>query len=320
MLARVAESLYWIGRYVERAENTARLLDVNYYATLESAGVVEDFWEPLIAISGSMASYQERYGSAGMDGQGVPIWLAFDRANPSSIVSCLSRARENARSLRDRIPSEMWEAINRAYLSLCFDTERVLRTDALHDYCVAVREACQLFFGMAFAALPRDQGWAFLRLGQKLERADNVLRLLQVRTRPSEEDAQEGAQALENHRLMAVLKTASAYEAHRKRYRSRLEPRRVAEFLLLAPDFPRSVRYSAMSLAKSLRDIAAVTEGPEAMRPAVRSLLRDADWLVARLAHVDVRHVIDDASPGLGDLLADVTAIGTAIHRAYFTA
>ena len=317
MLARVAEALYWIGRYVERAENTARLLDVNYYAALESAGLLEDQWEPLIAISGSAGAFRARYGEA--DGRSVPYWLAFDRGNTSSIVTSLAQARENARSLRDRIPSEMWESLNRAYHALCFDNAEVLATDGLHAFCASVRDACQLFFGIAFATLPRDQGWAFLRTGQKLERGDNVLRLLQVRYRPVEAEALETAEAFENHRWMAVLKTASAFEAHLKRYQHRLEPRRVAEFLLLAPDFPRSVLYCAESLRESLGDIAREDRTPRCARPEVSELSRRASWLVARLEHAQVGDILDHQSPGLGQLLADVNAVGAAVERAYFT-
>ena len=122
MLSRVAESLYWIGRYLERAESTARLLDVNYYAILEGAGLVTEQWPPLLGITGSENNFKTRHAKA--DAKSVPFWLAFDLYNPSSIRSCISMARENARSLRDRISTEMWESVNRAYLELCLTPTR----------------------------------------------------------------------------------------------------------------------------------------------------------------------------------------------------
>ena len=160
MLSRLAESLYWIGRYVERAENTARMLNVNYYATLEAGGRVSEEWKPLLDISGTKHGFAEHRGRA--EAHSVAAWLAFDRRNASSIASSLSRARENARGLRDRLPSEMWEHLNSAYLELCFQSEEVLERDGLYEYCSAARDASQMFFGIAFATLPRDEGLVIL--------------------------------------------------------------------------------------------------------------------------------------------------------------
>ncbi|MFC4452677.1 alpha-E domain-containing protein [Deinococcus sonorensis] len=309
MLSRVAESLFWIGRYVERAENTARLLDVNYYATLEAAGVVSEQWSPLLSICGSEDGFREQMGRA--DGRSVPAWLAFERANPGSIVSSIARARENARGLRDRIPSEMWEAINRAYLGLCFQDAGVLDRDELHEYCVAARDASHLFFGIAFATLPRDEGWSFLRAGQTLERGDNVLRLMQVRYRQRSGDLPQ--LAVHNHRWVAVLKTVSAYEAYRKRRHSGLDPRTIAEFLVLETAFPRSVAYSAENLLDALTQI-------ERAHPGIHpELTREARWLCARLQHASIDEVLGGDHQGLDTLLSDFAALGSAIHAAYFT-
>jgi uncharacterized alpha-E superfamily protein len=308
MLSRVAENLFWIGRYIERAENTARLLDVNYYATLETGGLVTEQWAPLVAITGSDDEFRKRGERA--DGRSVPNWLAFAPENPSSIRACITQARENARVLRDRISSEMWECINRAYHKLSFGTEFVLPNDSLHDYCIEAREASHLFFGIAFATLPREEGWQFLRAGQKLERGDNILRLLQVRYRRSGKEAV--AEAIENHRWMAVLKTASAYEAYRKRYQTRLEPRRIAEFLLLNPTFPRSVRYCADSLRGSLEAIAAENPGQR------KDALREIGWLAARLEYATIDSILDKNNPSLDALLEEFNNVGQVIFEAYF--
>ncbi|MFD1733459.1 alpha-E domain-containing protein [Deinococcus malanensis] len=258
MLSRLAESLYWIGRYMERAENTARLLTVNYYATLETSGQVSEEWGPLLDISGSKDNFARFHGRA--DGRTVPAWLAFDRNNPSSVSSSLARARENARGLRDRIPSEMWECLNRAYYDLCFQNEEVLDRDGLFEFCSAARDTSQFFFGIAFATLPRDEGWLFMRAGQMLERGDNVLRLVQTRYRSHAADPAQ--MAVHNHRWIAVLKTASAYEAYRKCNHANTSPRTIAEFLLLDAAFPRSVRYSGENLHDALEGIDRIHPGP----------------------------------------------------------
>jgi uncharacterized alpha-E superfamily protein len=307
MLARVAESLYWIGRYLERAESTARLLDVNYYSILEGAGLVTEQWPPLLAITGSDNNFRAHHNRA--DARSVPFWLAFDLYNPSSIRSCVTSARENARTLRDRISTEMWECVNRSYLELCFNTDTVLENESLHEYCTKVREVSHLFHGIALSTLQRDQGWQFLRVGQLIERADNLLRLLQVRYKKQKGDAPVFAEALDNHRWMAVLKSASAYEAYRKMHHTRLEPRTIASFLLLERSFPRSVLYSLSGMRDSLRKI-----------PGNEALSREANWLVARLEYARIEDILDDERPSLERLLESVQLAGRLVFETYFSA
>lgn len=308
MLSRIAESLYWIGRYVERAENAARLLSVNYYATLESSGQVTEEWGPLLELSGNKEHFAQKYGRA--DISNVPIWIAFDRENPSSINSSLARARENARGLRDWIPSEMWETINRTYHNLCFQDENVLKRDGLFDYCNQARDASQFFFGIAFATFPRDEGWVFMRAGQMLERGDNTLRLLQIRYR--NHDLDPAVITEHQHRWIAVLKSASAYEAYRKRNHADLNPRTIARFLLLQPDFPRSVHYSAENLFDALTQLDRIhpRQHPE--------LLREARWLLARLDHADIDEMLSDNQAELSVLMRDFNQISAAIAASYF--
>lgn len=308
MLSRIAESLYWIGRYVERAENAARLLNVNYYAGLESSGQVTEEWGPLLDISGSKEQFAQKYGRA--DVSNVPLWLATDRENPSSISSSLARARENARGLREKIPSEMWETINRAYHDLCFENDDMLARDGLFEYCNSVRDLSQFFFGIAFATFPRDEGWLFLRAGQMLERGDNGLRLLQVRYRNHDIDPTVIAE--HQHRWIAVLKSASAYEAYRKCNHADLSPRTIAQYLLLDADFPRSVRYSGENLHDALASLDRQHPG------AHPELLREAKWLLARLEYVGVDEMLADQQRGLEGLLADFNRIGSAIMSSYF--
>jgi uncharacterized alpha-E superfamily protein len=301
MLSRVAENLFWIARSIERAESTARLLDVNYYATLEGGSLVQEQWSPLLAITGNESAFREHHARA--DAKTVPFWLAFDLYNPSSIRSTLTQARENARALRDRISSEMWECINKAYHELCFDTDLILPNDSLHEYCSQVRDTSHLFFGIALSTLLRDEGWQFLRLGQLIERADNLLRILQVRYQKS--GTSVVAEALENHRYLALLKTVSAYEAYRKRYHTKLEPQTIAEFLLLDNTFPRSVIYAVEGVRDSLKKL-----------PNAAPIQRETNWLVARLEHSQVQELLQKDT--LEQLLADVNNLGTMVSKAYF--
>lgn len=313
LLSRLAENLYWIGRYVERAENTARMLSVNYYATLENAGRSREYWTPLLDMTGGEAELRAKYGR--LDTRSISSWLAFDRDNPSSIASSLSRARENARGLRDRIPSEMWEAINRSYLNLCFENGDILDRDGLYEYCVAARDASQFFFGIAFATLPRDEGWAFMRAGQMLERGDNTLRVLQSRFKDAVADTQAqdpASRTLQDQRWVSALKGASAYEAYRKRVHSGIDPLRIAEFLLLDEHFPRSVRYSAQNLHDALTQIDHWHPG------AHPEILRLSRWLYARLQYATVQDILHDENPPIGELLTDFNQVGAAINAAYF--
>ncbi len=312
MLSRIAENLYWMGRYIERAENTARLLDVNYHAMVEapylSKGILTEQWAPLLQITGDTEGFKTHFDRA--DRNTVPEWLTSHESNPSSIRSSLTHARENARTLRDRISTEMWNSLNRSYLALC--TPRDDEEMTLHDYCEAVREASALFFGLAAATMPHDQGWLFLRAGQHLERADNVLRILQVRYRQYR-GQEPVARGIELHRATALLKSCSAFEAFRKSHHNALEPGRIAAFLLLDPGFPRSLRYSVKRLFQSLESINAQNPGVS-LEP-----LRQAGWLNAQLTYMrGAEQIIEREEPSLEALLSALAKISEATRRAYF--
>lgn len=316
MLSRIAENLYWIGRNVERADNTARLLDVNYQALLEAPlapgarGIVTEQWAPLLAISGTEEAFREHFDRA--DAASVPLWLAVHAANGGSIRSSVRSARENARTLRDRISLEMWEALNGAYLALGGPPPEALEEDALHDYCSAARDASHLFFGIADATLPRDLGWSFIRAGRLLERADNTLRTLMVRYRQYRGQAPVAA-GIATHRGLALLRSLSAYEAYRKRHQAALEPARIAEFLLLDPDFPRSVRFTLEALRDVLDEIAA--ENPDTSREPQRR----AGWLAALLAYApDAQVFTEDEDPGPEALLEEIAGLSDELSRTYF--
>ena len=317
MLSRIAETLYWIGRYIERAENTARLLSVNYLALMEAPlvpgarGIVTEQWAPLLSITGDEESFRQHFERA--DAGNVSTWLAIHPNNPSSIRSTLAFARENARSLRDRISTEMWEAINRTYHALCLECSESLEEDRLFDYCVSAREASHLFFGIADATMPRDLGWHFMRAGQYLERADNTIRTLRVPYRQYRGQAPV-AEGIEAHRGMALLKSLSAYEAFRKRYRTQLEARLIAEFLLLDAEFPRSVRFALQAVNDILAELAIRNQGSGS------EAQRHSGWLAAQLAYRQVSDILEAENPGLDTLLDDIATLSESITVTHFAA
>jgi uncharacterized alpha-E superfamily protein len=317
VLSRIAENLYWTGRYIERAENTARLLNVNYLALMEAPlvpgakGIVTEQWAPLLSFSENVEAFKKHFDKA--DAQSVATWLAVSPDNPSSIRSSLALARENARTLRDRISTEMWEEINSTYLNLCNDAPESLDEDNLYDYCIQAKDFSHLFFGMAEATLTHDLGWYFIKAGRHLERADNTLRALRIRYKNFRGQTQPIAEGLEAHRGMALLKSLSAYEAFRKYYHTALEPKLIAEFLLLHGQFPRSVRYNVRRLAEATNDLAKYN--PDAESEAKRL----AGWLASRLEYMpEVEQIIDKEKPSLDDLINSLAEISSAISVTYF--
>jgi uncharacterized alpha-E superfamily protein len=281
MLSRIAESLYWIGRYVERAEDTARITDVNFHHTLEMGASTEAeerrsrHWEALIAIVGDERRFHAAYPEASEET--VPFYLTFDANNPNSIVSCVARAREQARTMRHQIASEMWEALNRFHLELQREQKRAapVGIENAHVFYRSVAEFSHLFQGVTDSTMPREEGWYFLQAGKFLERAEKTARALDVKYHLLVADAAPGAavpgpgidaaaahapgEALPGgwHQWIAVLRSLSAYEAYHKLYRSAVRPREVVEMLTLSPVFPRSIRFAVGEVASALAKIAA---------------------------------------------------------------
>lgn len=312
MLSRLAENLFWMGRYIERAENTARLLDVNYHSTLEAPKWFPVRWEPLLRITTSQEQYFEHFPE--VTPYNVPVWLAIHPHNHSSIRGCITTARENARSLRDRLPSEMWETINREYFKLGFATQDLINEDGLHNYCITARDASHLFFGIAEATLPRDEGWLFLQAGRLLERADSVLRMLAEYYQDIPTSAQNQVE-IQNHHWMAVLKSVSAYEAYRKQYQSRLEPARIAAFLLQSHTFPRSVIFNLQTLKTLLEELADITQHNS------REISRKLGWLIAQLDYgVPLDGLMVGDTRALKDMANSLWKISDEMGRLYFMA
>jgi uncharacterized alpha-E superfamily protein len=314
MLCRVAEDVFWMSRYVERAIAVGRLIEVTWHLELD-VGDVDDFWQPLL-IPSTHGGFGPLEDSDAFSRQEVRHYLALDRENPSSLVSCIVHARTAARGVRECISSEMWEQLNTLYLSLVASHQ--LREAEADPYAFyrRVREGAQYFQGLADSTLAHDELWHFVSLGKYLERADNVARVLNLESHLLHED-QAGIQGGDPLvRWLGVLRSCGSAEAYARYYSLRVEPARVVEFLLLNPVFPQSVRFSVSAAWDALRAIAgAYGSGAEGEQDsAMRSLGR----LRSRLRHRAVDEVLEE---GLEVYLADVqTRIGVvseAVTRTY---
>ena len=260
MLSRVADSLYWMSRYMERAENDARILDVNLQLLLDLGGEADamQHWAPVIAILEETDLFDSLYAAA--DENSVTDFLTLQRKNPNSILSCLTLARENARTTREQISSEMWEQINRLYLFVQSEGAQRLLASSPHEFFMRVIFGSHLFQGVTDATMTHGEGWDFIRIGRLLERADSTSRILDVKYHillPSGENVGGNVDTIQ---WMAVLKSVSALEAYCKLYVGQVAPWKVAEFLITHREFPRSIRYCIDSLDEALHRISGVDE------------------------------------------------------------
>jgi uncharacterized alpha-E superfamily protein len=303
MLARHAEHLFWAGRYVERAEDTARILDVTYHGLLEASPMeAARAWADVLDVlrlSGDFAAL-----TSGIDAVSVSQFLVCDADNPGSIISAVARARENLRAVREMITTELWEAVNRFHLDLRGRNLRAdIETEPYQLYALVKRRA-QMVAGAASETMPRDDCWRFLQLGWMLERAEMTCRLLAVRY------ADEHAVGF--HHWLGTLKSASASEAYRRTYRGSMEPADVLEFLLLSSRFPRSVLYCVRRAENDLATLSRVDgqlSRPERLLGRIR----------ADLEYRDVTDVLSDGVPVFLDRLQrGVRQVADAVALEYF--
>ncbi len=260
MLSRVADSLYWMSRYIERAENDARILDVNLQLLLDLGGEADamQHWAPVIATLEETDLFDSLYATA--DERSVTDFLTLQKKNPNSILSCLTLARENARTTREQISSEMWEQINRLYLFVKSEEAKQLLSSSPHEFFMRVIFGSHLLQGVTDATMTHGEGWDFIRIGRLLERADSSSRILDVKYHillPTGEDVGGNVDTIQ---WMAVLKSVSGLEAYCKLYVGQVAPWKVAEFLITHREFPRSIRYCVDSLDVALHRISGVDE------------------------------------------------------------
>ena len=284
-----------MGRYIERAENVARFVDVNLNLMLDLPLGQEQQWQPLVNTSGDHEYFAKHYGVASRES--VIQFLTFDDEYSNSILSCLCAARENARSIREIISSEMWEQINRFYLMVKEAAEDVTTTRGQEKFFNEVKEASLLFNGIAEATLTRNEAWHFLRLGRMLERADKTSRILDVKYFLLLRSAADVGTPLDDIQWAAVLRSASAFEMYRKRH-GRMSPEGIVQFLLLDAEFPRAIRYCLNSARESVHAVSG-TPLESFKNPAERLL----GQLAADLAYAQVDDVLKG---GLHEYLDDL--------------
>lgn len=256
MLSRVADSVYWLNRYIERAENIARFIDVNLYLMLDLPYGARQQWEPLVITTGDMPFFQQYYGEASKEN--VIQFLTFDQTYSNSILACLNMARENARSIREIISSEMWEEVNRFYLMVKEAADR--RPANIADFFAQVKLSSHRFAGIMDATMTHNEGWHFGQMGRLQERADKTARILDVKYYYLLPSVQWVGTPLDQVEWIALLKSASAYEMYRKSQR-RITPANVADFLILHQQFPRSIYFCLLQVQRSLHAVTGTPYG-----------------------------------------------------------
>jgi uncharacterized alpha-E superfamily protein len=260
MLSRTADHLFWMSRYTERAENTARMLDVNYQTSLlpQSAAVAQLGWQGMLSISELMPDYIAKHGE--VTPKQVMEFMVMDESNSSSIMSCLKAARENARAVRGSLTTETWETQNQTWL----EVNRMLRSGEFErdpaQFFEWVKFRSHLSRGVTVGTMLMDEALHFMRLGTFLERADNTARLVDVKFHAVQSDffgaASEKDQEYDFYHWSAILRSVSGFEVYRKVYRDVIRPERVAELLILRPDMPRSLHASLNEVVANLAMVA----------------------------------------------------------------
>ncbi|QTD43943.1 alpha-E domain-containing protein [Ottowia testudinis] len=273
MLSRTADHLFWMSRYTERAENTARMLNVHHETSLlpQSAAVSQYGWLGVLSLSELLPAYTARHGE--VTPQGVMRFMVQEEDNPSSILACLKAARENARAVRGALTTEVWETLNQTWL----EVSRVARSGTFEADPAAffewVKFRSHLSRGVTLGTMLQDEAFHFLRMGTFLERADNTARLLDVKFHAVESEffgtASEKDLEYDFYHWAAILRSVSAFEIYRKVYRDVIVPERVAELLMLREDMPRALHHCMSEVLNNLRLVGAEPQG-DTMRHAGR--------------------------------------------------
>lgn len=311
MLSRVAHAVYWIGRYIERAENVARFAEVNQYLTLDLPPGAGEQWEPLVDITGDEARFHALHEQATREN--VLHFLAFDPAYPNSIASCVRQARENARNVRDAITLEIWEQIHQFHQLVQEAAARHAGDMIPYEFFARARNASHLIHGIADDTMSHGETWQFLRLGRMIERADKTARLLDVKYFILLPSVNEVGLPWDELLWCAVLRSASALEMYRKRF-GRVRPDRIIEFLLLDRHFPRSTQFCLDRVQACLHAISGTPPG--AFRTKPEQLVGQVH---ARLSYARAEDIIlSGLHETLDDLLSQLNAVDRGIYESYF--
>jgi uncharacterized alpha-E superfamily protein len=312
MLSRVANSIYWMCRYIERAENVARFISVNLNLLLDMPSEGGKHWEPLVMITGDQEYFEDKYTTYSKEA--VIEFLTFDRGYYNSIVSCLAAARENARSIREIISSEMWEHINTFYLEMADPQFHPMALKDPHKFFKIIQMRSHLFTGLMDSTMSHGEAWNFARMGMMLERADKTSRILDVKYFMLLPQIDLVNTPVDNIQWTAVLKSASAFEMYRKEHHL-IAPRMVASFLIFDNNFPRSIRHCVAKAQICLDRIMNGSANGGTFNSAEKLLGR----LNADLEYTDIEDVIKQGMHEyLDNLQTRLNQIDAAIGVAFF--
>ena len=276
MLSRVAEAIYWISRYCERAENVARFIKVNYSLTLDSAAAsLAPQWMPLVYTSGDQNDFNERYPDGSR--QNVLQFLILDPENPNSIYSCISQARETARTVREVLPDSLWEQINRFYLVVKQAAENPNTIGDAYQFCQSVYLANHLLVGISESSMPRDETWHFFQTGRYIERADKTSRIVDVQYYLLLPHPDQIGSPIDIVRWSSLLTSVEALNVYH-RIKGRIIPEKVADFLIFDARFPRSMQYCISQAHAHLKNIRQMA-GIEIVEPTEMMARRISDHL-----------------------------------------
>ena len=319
MLSRVAESLFWMSRYFERAENTARFLDVNFNLLLDLNSITSvdhpNYWKPLIMVVGDAEQFRSLYQE--YDAHSVTDYLVFNRQNSSSIFSSISMARENARSVIESISSEMWEQLNNLYHFLQSVSPQHVHNDP-YSFYKEIKNASHLFQGITDNTFSHSEGWDFVQIGKYLERADNAARLIDVKYHMLAPRHQPHADLVDDAvdiiQWMAVLKSCSALESFRRVYLSKIDPDNILRFLILDRTFPRSITFSICAAQEALWRISG-----SSLHRYVNNVDRLIGKMEAELTYTTVEEILQQGVHHfLEEIEQGLAKVGEQLHLLYF--
>ncbi len=311
MLGRTASNLFWMARYMERAENVARLTEVGHRVSLTpeaGAGYRED-WHGTLVAAGCRGAADER--TPGLTAEAAQRFLLFDRSNPSSVASCLAMARHNGRAERTALTREVWEALNAAWIEFGKFRAAALGQGKLPELLDWVRERSALFRGAVQGTLLRDAGYHFIELGTFVERSDNTARILDSKYHALLPTTEAAGGDRGMYQWETVLRSVSAHRSYRHVFKDRYRPGNVAEFMILRPEMPRSLRFCCDRIERSLSELTAVTDGGTASLALGREI-------GARLRRADIADIYRQGlHEFLQDFLRHSAAIGGTVATDY---
>jgi uncharacterized alpha-E superfamily protein len=315
VLSRIADSLYWMSRYLERAGNTARLIEINLLYLLEAEDALSPAaqWRPLLSINGSEEPFAQCYPGAEITAHKMIQFMTQERSNPNAIRTSLRLARENARVVRDRISKEMWEAMNELWLQMDRQLQSSLLPERAAGIYAEVRNGVARFHGLTSNTMMRGEGWGFYLLGTFLERADMTARILDVKYHLLLPDLTMVGSPLDYYQWAALLRSLSGFEAFRRKYHAGLRPIDVGEFVIFERDFPRSLHFSVDRMHNALEKIGAPAPDSKSTA-AMRSL-------VDRLENTTPEHVFKQGlHEFLQEFLDQISDLHAALALDYFEA